>query len=372
MRHLTALGAALALACASAAHAGTVTVRAQDVHLCVNVHDQDASGVIAGMQATGFNCYRKDSTGAAVETTLAQAGYVGDYIVTDGPTPTGQMAQVTALAKAMPGSVGFVEGRNEINNRATVYGGFTDTGGFDQSNRSAIHEYMRDLKTTVATLLPGTPLLAHTDIHATWAPSDYANAHAYDGTTDSYPDYWPATVAAEMQAAMPGVPQMLTEFGVMHADRQARLLPQWIASTLQNGIDHMWLYEMRDAPNDPYGLYNADWSQKPAVPVIAQLNGLVHDSGKGAYSTLGVTTSDDGVNSVLIDRGDGSYVHLIWRSYPDGQQHPISWAYDRPMHVTAWGEDGQTFRIDWSKNAGETSSWSNYVEGVIVLEISPA
>ena len=210
---LSALAAALALACGPLAHATTVTVKAQDVHLCVNVHDQDASGVVAGMKAAGFTCYRKDATGAPLETDLAKAGFAGDFIITDGPSPTGQMAKVAALAKAVPGSVELVEGRNEINNRATSYGGFTDTGGFDQSIRSAIHAYMRDLVATVHTMLPGVPVLAHTDIHSTWAPADYANAHAYDGDTDSFPDYWSATVAGEMRAAMPGAPQVMTEFG---------------------------------------------------------------------------------------------------------------------------------------------------------------
>ena len=36
-----------------------------------------------------------------------------------------------------------------------------------------------------------------------------------------------------------------------------------------------------------------------------QLNGLVHDSRKSAFSALGVATNDGDVNSVLIDRGDG-------------------------------------------------------------------
>lgn len=104
-----------------------------------------------------LSCYRKDATGNPVETDLAKAGFAGDFIVTDRPTSTGQMAKVAALAQAVPGSVDFVEGRNKIINCATTYGGFTDTGGFDQSTRSAIHEYMRDLKSTVGTMLPVVP-----------------------------------------------------------------------------------------------------------------------------------------------------------------------------------------------------------------------
>ena len=372
-RLLLGLFALLTVAGAPLAHAATVTVKAQDIHLCVNVHDQDASGVVAGMKAAGFTCYRKDATGAPLETDLAKAGYAGDFIVTDGPSPTGQMAEVAALAKAVPGSVQSVEGRNEINNRATVYGGFTDTGGFDQSNRSAIHEYMRDLVGTVHTMLPGVPVLAHTDIHSTWAPADYANAHAYDGDTDSFPDYWPYTVAGEMKAAMPGAPQALTEFGSKTTGRQARLLPQWIADALLNGIDRMWLYELRDESGDPYGLFDANWNDRGAVAPIASLNALFADTGPAfTPAPLNVTTSDDGVNSVLIAKSDGSYVHLIWRSWPDGAQHPIRWTYDRPMQVIAHGADGGVFYFPWTKPAGQPNDWQTYVEGVIVLELRPA
>ena len=141
------------------------------------------------MKAAGFGCYRKDATGAPLESALAAAGFKGDFIVTDGPGPTQQAAKVSALAKAYPGSVKFVESRNEVNNRATVYGGYTDTTAGDQSGRKAIVLYDAALMATVHgdPNLAGVPVLAHTDIHASYGPTDWANAHAYDGNTDSWP-----------------------------------------------------------------------------------------------------------------------------------------------------------------------------------------
>ena len=181
MKLIRALAGVLALACATLAHAATVVVPASAVHLCVNVHDQDAPQVVTSMRAAGFTCYRKDATGGAIENTLAATGFTGDFIVTDGPGPTQQMALVAKLAHAFPGSVGSVESRNEVNNRATSYGGFTDTTGGDQSKRQAIVLYDAALEATVNSLLPGVPVLAHTDIHATYGATDFANAHAYDG-----------------------------------------------------------------------------------------------------------------------------------------------------------------------------------------------
>ena len=58
------------------------------------------------MKAAGFGCYRKDATGASLESALAAAGLKGDFIVTDGPGPTQQAAKVAALTKVSPGSSG--------------------------------------------------------------------------------------------------------------------------------------------------------------------------------------------------------------------------------------------------------------------------
>lgn len=380
MRNASAFASSLALACAAVAHAGTVVVPASAVHLCVNIHDQDAAQAVTAMKATGFTCYRKDATGAPLDGALAAAGFKGDFIVTDGPQPKGQLAKISVLAKAYPPSVEFVEGRNEINNRATVYGGFTDTGGANQTNRSAIHLYMRDLVANVRAdpNLAGVPVLAHTDIHASWAPADWANAHAYDGDTDSWPDYWPGQVAKEMSAAMPGKPQAMTEFGVKHADRAPYLLPQWIAASLQAGIDRLWLYELRDEPGDLYGLYNADWTPKPAADVIRRLNAVLANAGQGGSAKpLGVTVSDPAVNSVLIAKADGSYVHLLWRSWPDGKVHPFTWSYDRAAIVQAvmYPHSAATWTWDsfsWSKGAKQPSDWNTYADGVLVLQVKPA
>ena len=366
------------LALAVGARASSVTVAARDVHLCINLHDQDGVQAIGVAKRAGFPCYRKDATGAPLERQLASAGLKADLIVSDEPSPTGQLAAVAALAKAYPGSVELVEGRNEINNRPTRYGGFIDTGAFDQSGRSAIRLYMRDLLATVRASpeLAKVPVLAHTDLHASDAPADWANAHAYDGATDSWPDYWPAQVAKEMALAMPGKPQALTEFGVKHAERAPYLLPQWVAASLLVGIDRLWLYELRDEPGDPYGLYTADWSPKPAAAIMAKLNALLTDRGRGRGGPpLTVTLADPAVNSVLVARSDGSYLHLLWRSWPDGRAHPLSWTYDKAaqVHVRMLPSSAGVVGIDraWRQAAGQPATWEAYTDGVLILDVRP-
>lgn len=380
MRLLPLLLSVLALTSPTLTQARTATVPASAVHLCINLHDEDAAQAVAKVRALGFSCYRKDATGAPIESALAAAGLKADLIVSGDPSPTGQVAKISALARAHPGSVEFVEGPNEVNNHATSYGGSIDTTGGDQTRRSAIRLFMRDLVSTVRRdpNLANVPVLAHTDIHASWAPADSANAHAYDGSTDSWPDYWPAQVSKEMSSAMPGKPQALTEFGVRHADRQPYLVPQWIAAALEAGIDRVWLYELRDERNDPYGLYAADWTPKPAAAVLAELNWLLADTGRGgaAVTPLKAVIADPAVNSVMIAKSDGSYVHLLWRSWPDGKVHPLQWSYDRAatVHAMLWPHSSGLWSSDsvsWSKAAGQPSDWTSYTDGVLVLTVRP-
>ena len=213
------------------------------------------------MKAAGFTCYRKDATGAPLESALAAAGLKGDFIVTDGPAPDQQMAKVAALASGHPGSVEFVESRNEVNNRATVYGGYTDTTGAKQSERRGVLAYDAALVATVHGFpqLAGVPVLAHTDLHATPSSADYANAHGYDPANSwGLASYWMPQIAAEMTKAMPGKPQAVTEFGLTTATRAPAILPQAVAQLLLSGVDVAYAYELRDAPGDPYGLYTAD------------------------------------------------------------------------------------------------------------------
>ena len=81
MKLIRALAGVLALASATFAHAATVVVSASVLHLCLNVHDQDASQVVSAMKAAGLGCYRKDATGAPLKSALAAAGLKGDFIL---------------------------------------------------------------------------------------------------------------------------------------------------------------------------------------------------------------------------------------------------------------------------------------------------
>ena len=379
MMPMSALSGVLALACATLAHAATVTVPASAFHFCINIHDQDAPQAVSAMKAAGFGCYRKDATGAPLESALAAAGFKGDFIVTDGPAPDQQMAKVAALASAHRGSVEFVESRNEVNNRATVYGGYTDTTGANQSERRGILAYDAALVATVRGFpqLAGVPVLAHTDLHATPSSTDYANAHGYDPNNSwGLASYWMPQIAAEMTKAMPGKPQAVTEFGLTKATRAPYVLPQAVAQLLLSGVNVAYAYELRDAPGDPYGLYTADWTPKPAVAVMAKLNGLLKSVGSAAAKPLGVTVSDTGVASLLIDKGDGSYVHMLWRPWPDGKVHPFTWSYSRSAKIQAlmlaslastaiWPD------LTWSKAAGQPSDWSSYTDGVVMVSVRP-
>ena len=373
------LAGALMLLGALGAQAQTTTVvPAAAIHLCLNVHDQDEPHAVSEMKALGFTCYRKDSTGAPIETELARAGITADFIASDGPGPTGQMSHIAALSRAFPGSVGFIESRNEVNNHQTVYGGFTDTVGFDQSQRHAILSYDAALEATANAMTPGIPVISHTDIHATPSSNDYANAHAYDPANGyGLPSYWIGHSINEMNLAMPGKPQAVTEYGTTNAATAPIILPQTVAQLILSGVMHSWIYELRDLPNDPYGLFNADWTPKPAVPVMTALNAVLADPGGNVpIQPLGVKISDPAINSVLIPKTDGSYIQILWRPWPDGKVHPFTWSYSRAMRVRAvmYPHTGGNLiwsNFAWRKAANQPSDWNTYVDGPLVLELKP-
>ena len=181
-------------------------------------------------------------------------------------------------------------------------------------------------------------------------------------------------VVKEMAAAFPGKPQVISEFGCTGAF-QAPGLPMWIASIIQAGASG-YLYALLD-DNEAFGLYDASYTAKRGQAPVARLMQALADGGTAfTPRPLNVSVSDPNVSSVVIAKSNGSYVHLLWRAWPDGNVHPFTWSYDRPMTVQAemLASTGGTWIPDafkWRKGAGQRSDWNNYMDGVIVLELTP-
>ena len=355
------------------APAGSKSIDAQDIVLGVNIHPgYDAKATISAMRDIGFRHFRMDTTSSHLNDALAEAGMLGCYICSDAPpSVAGQLGILERLELRRPGAVAFIEGRNEVNNHRTVYGGFEDSVGGDQSKRSAALLFMRNLykaaKSTPA--LKAKSVLGFTDIHPVAAECDIANAHAYDGDTDSWPDYWPAHVAQEMMRAMPGKPMALTEYGVKHFDRQITLIPQWIAASLLAGIHISYLYALQD-DSETYGVYDRLWAPKPVVEVLGKYGSMLAPKDKAtSLHPLKVTIDEPGVNSVLVRRSDHAYAHLIWRSWPRQQPPMLSWSYDRPVSVLCHADGAGLASKAWTLAANEVSHWRDYQGGVVLLEL---
>ena len=353
-------------------------IRASDIRLGINVHpSQPVALIVSRMQQLGLTLYRCDMTTNPTHQQIAAAGLKGCLIHTDGPLITDQLRLTKAMEQAHPGAVEFCESRNEVNNRPTVYGGMTDTGGFDMSKRGAITAYDAAFQAAVKgdPVLGGKTTLAHTDLHASASACDYANTHGYENTLNTV-DYWPPRLRGEMQAAMPGKPMAITEMGVHDQTHATAFLPQMIADCLFEGIIVVYLYELLES-GQGYGIFDVSGKDRGAARTVAMMATVLRDDGPDfTPMPLNVTVSDPMVKSVLVAKSDGSFAHLLWRSQPDGKVHPFTWSYDRPMHVRAHmlASSASTAiwpSLTWHKNAGQPSDWQSYVDGVIVLELTP-
>ena len=356
---------------------------ARNLRLGVNIHPSygDPGQVLRAMRGAGFDRYRVDATNSPMNEALAKAGFRGDFIVSDGPEPTGQLAVIRALERRFPGSVEFVEGKNEVNNHQTRFGRLTDTAGMDTTRRSAIKAYMTALNANVRAdpLLSHVRVIDHSDLHPLFAAGDFINDHVYDGGANKSLWWWAPHEAELMDKAAPGRPMAVTEWGfrtggdkAITAQQQAASLVEGFASLLHAGILVSYVYALRD-DDEAYGIYSADWTPKPAVHALATLLPSLRDrGGRPSPSPLIVDARETDTRHLLVDRGEGRYVHLIWRPEYAGST-TLEWSYDGLVDPRArMLVSPQATLMPSGGGLAQTGggyAWKAYEGGVLMLEV---
>ena len=355
---------------------------ASELRIGINVHPSDGAPpqILRALRMAGFDRYRVDATPSSLNEALAKAHLRGDYIVSDGPEPTGQLAFLRSLERSYPGSVEFIEGKNEVNNHRTTFRGVSDTSGADMSLRSAIKAYMNELTTNVRTddILKEAKVIDHSDLHPMFAAGDFVNDHVYDGGANRSLWWWAPHEAGLMSMAAPGVPTAVTEWGFRTAgdkaitpQQQAASLVEGVASLLHAGVLVSYLYALRD-DKEAYGIFNADWTPKPAVTALTTLMTALRSGGPPTPKSLSVQASSSQVNHLLVDKGAGRFAHLIWR--PEAHDiATLSWTYDRPVNVEVRMLVSSLATIsprsDILTMSGDAYQWPGYDGGVLLLEI---
>ena len=235
-----------------------------------------------------------------------------------------------------PAIVRFVEGPNESDNFPQTYDGL---GGL-----AATAAEQQALFTSVKATLPGVPVIAPSfgqlgsyglagDLAAS---ADDANAHIYFGTGNAPGDQgWIQTLLGDAGLVAPARPVITTETGYYtSADptdpngvslvTQAKYVLDDIMDQFNAGVTMDYLYELVDEQPDPgdtdpqlhFGLFNNDWTPKPAATAIHNLLNLLQDPsatgfvpGSLSYKLTNMPVTG---HSLLLEKSDGTFALALW------------------------------------------------------------
>ena len=267
-------------------------------------------------------------TSAPLFQTLALQGVKFDFVL----LPSLPIATQLSLIEANASIADLIEGPNESDIWTGSYNGLT---GLDAT--AAMQQDVYNFVQSSAALA-GTPVLqasmAHTASFAQVgdlsAYSNYANIHAYFGTGNPPGPSLPVLLA-QAQLISPGQPAIASEGGYYTlADTtdgisqlaQAKDILNLLFDDWNAGISRTYLYELADENPDPnsntpnlhYGLYNTDWTPKPAAIALHNLTSLLAGTGSTPIGSLAYQVSGlPGTGQqLLLERADGSFVITVW------------------------------------------------------------
>src|SRR6185312_1855369 len=322
----------------------TIQSSAFIANLGVNVHLNfsgtpytNASAVQTAMTYLGLNTMRDmGGQSAAVYGTMANAGYHFDFFAPSNPyamAPTAYAAWVDSFVKAHPGSVTSIEGANEVNNWPVTYNGSTalaSEAAYQQAMFNAVNADPTIASIPVFNLSIGSgSASAFTGLGNMASAVDYGTSHAYI-SNGAQPSVQLASLLSLEQAVTPGKPIAITESGYptlatdtaqgVDQATQAKLTLNLIMDAEKLG-DPLFLYELIDnqdsgggAWNDG-GLFNGDWSAKPAATAIHNLT-TVLASGPGDTAAAAPTYTVSGLSgyhdSMVVHQANGTYDIVVW------------------------------------------------------------
>jgi hypothetical protein len=272
--------------------------------------------------------------------TLAGLGFKFDFVVrreAANELPE-TIRELESFQTRHPGSVASIEGLNEANNWPAQYQGLT---GFP-----AAVALQRDLyaATKGSKELHDVPVYVMTlggagenDYRQLGDLSDFAdlgNAHIYFPRGSPPSSVWDSALALNRRSTPRLALAVITETGYTTAvksehrvdeDVQAKYLLTLIADAWAKNVPRLFVYALIDDSTDysdwtrGLGLYRFDWTPKPAAKAIHQLvRELMATPEPKRISEPGslrfqISSAGPGVQSILLQKGDGTFDLLIWR-----------------------------------------------------------
>lgn len=216
----------------------------------------------------------------------------------------------------------------------------------------------------VAVVAPSVGRIANTALLGSYAGlADAANAHAYSsaGEPSAPLDEWTDALADEVPG---GRPIVVTEAGFqtdlgqtehhtpLPEEIAADYTPRIILEAIRRGMPRVYLYELIDRWNDPFGIDTAahfgllrhDLTPKPAWPALVRLQRALLDGGApDARPTPVRATVVEGpadLRVLAFRRTDGTTALALWRAVSEWDTTRLVKTPARPEPVRLeWGTD---------------------------------
>jgi hypothetical protein len=346
----------------------------------VNVHMRyndgayrNSQSVLQGLQYLGIRNIRDQMPGTGTQADMqardtlrrmAFGGIRSDLIYSNGWLPSQAIELVRNLEKAVPRSVEFVEGYNEINNFPVAYEGLSGAEGAAAGQR-ALYRAIKgdpDLKPIRVIDMTGLEEIANTTFRRGPSLEGYAdvmNLHVY-AQNGLQPGIWinPEKSSATKLIEQPPA-KAITEFGyasmpqsgwlVIGVDErtQAKGLLNGIFDAAKSGYEKLYIYELLDQKPDPqgqelqfhFGLFTFDNRPKLAAQAIRNLTQVLRPSdSKGSVSgyqdrqnpepkllapppiqlAVQPTTDEHRIYTLSVVKSDGTLLAAAW-------QEPAFW-----------------------------------------------
>ncbi len=278
--------------------------------------------------------------------TIATTGVTFDIIVsTPNIDITSDLADLDALAQAVPGSVASIEGANEFNQNTDTYDGVSSLNdpAWAQLFGPALYAAVK-----ADPSLAGVSVIAASMANATTADLqqegnldsfvDSSNWHVYYGNGNQ-PGANLASAIAQAESTAPGKPVTITETGYYTAVDamdwggggvtpavQAILTVNALLDAFKDGAQTTYLYELLDNIANPsstdlddsFGLFYANGTPKPAATAIHDLTTILADTGSNAatFQTGTLAATITGLpttgNDMVFEKSSGAYDIVVW------------------------------------------------------------
>ena len=305
--------------------------------------------------------------------------YIGAAKLANDPTGANTFAFKLRNILAAPNVVDYAEGANESDNPSwsQIYGGVSGLPATLVEQRTLLGAvnsipqlYGRTIQASFAKewniedIIPDTYNKSTTTllgaVPGITAYANFGNSHIYYGTGHgarnpgaAFPPYnddplrksynqtyyapfgQTAMMAYNASLLAPGKPVIATESGYhttpndpdgVDTTTQAKYILTLLFDQLNAGIVATYLYDLVDDEPDPkgtialyhYGLYNDDWSAKPAATAIHNVIFLMSDSGSVPLGTLNyrLTGAPSTLAAHLFQRHNGVFVLALWNDVP--------------------------------------------------------